>query len=418
MGRLLLDSGAVQQRDIDKFRKQAAEIGKESFALAWVMDTGSEERERGVTVDIAQHHFSTDRADFTILDAPGHRDFVPSMISGASMADIVVLVVDANQLESGLKGQTREHIQLAYGVGIRKVVVAVNKLDAANPPWSQQLFDSVKDQIAHLLKEVGFDAESMIFVACSGLHGENVVKPASQSSAAAKLYGNEHPLVSALETFVHDYGKDYKKDANTKTAQSDAINARTLRMQVADVYRGGVQNPLSVSGRIADGTVAAGQLILILPSGDQAVVKGIEVVGQSSEWAVALQIATLHLDGDLETLNRNLRTGDLLCATTQPAQVVKELTCKLHVLDTLLPQAVELHFGRLHVAARIKRLVETLDQAGQRLKKTPRSVKAGQLARVEVNFDAGAPLETGDSIVLRSEGATIAFGIIETTIKQ
>ncbi|KAI7601242.1 hypothetical protein KC346_g12909, partial [Hortaea werneckii] len=154
MGRLLLDTGAVSQRDIDRYQKQAAELGKSSFALAWVMDTGSEERERGVTVDIAQHHFSADSADFTILDAPGHRDFVPNMIGGASMADLAVLVVDANQLESGMKGQTREHVLLARAVGIKKVVVAVNKLDATAPePWSQDTFADVSKKVQTFLSE-------------------------------------------------------------------------------------------------------------------------------------------------------------------------------------------------------------------------------------------------------------------------
>ncbi|QIX01894.1 hypothetical protein AMS68_007411 [Peltaster fructicola] len=416
MGRLLLDTGAVQQRDIDKFKKQAAEIGKESFALAWVMDTGSEERERGVTVDIAQHNFSTAKADFTIIDAPGHRDFIPNMLSGASMADIVVLVVDANQLDSGIKGQTREHIQLAYGVGIRKVVVAVNKLDASNPAWDQQLFSDVKDQIARLLRQVGFVEKNIRYVPCSGLNGENVAKPAPKDSPAAEVGGGTPSLVAALETFTHDDAASYAKAGGTPTQQEKAVTTRSLRMQVADVYRGGIQNPLSVSGRIAHGDVVEGQAITILPSGDQAVVKGIERAGEGTEWAVALQIVSLHLDGDLETLNRNLRAGDLISSTSQPPKLIKTITAKVQVLDTILPQAVELHYGRLHITASVKRLVETIDSKGAQLKKSPRSLKAGQVARIDIALGNGAPLEPEDRIILRSDGDTIALGIIESVI--
>lgn len=416
MGRLLLDTGAVQQRDIDKFKKQAAEIGKESFALAWVMDTGSEERERGVTVDIAQHHFSTKKADFTILDAPGHRDFVPNMISGASMADIIVLVVDANQLESGIKGQTKEHVQLAYGVGIRKAVVAVNKLDLSNPAWSQELFDEVKAEIQMLLRKVGFAEKNMLFVPCSGLNGENVANAATSDSAAAKVKGDAPSLVAALEAFTHDDAAAYQQNENAQTVQDKAIKQKSFRLQVADVYRGGIQNPLSISGRIAAGSVVEGQIMTILPSNDQALVKSMERAGEPTTWAVALQMVALHLDGDIETLSRNLRTGDLICSSSEPAKLIKTITAKIQVLETILPQAVELHLGRIHVAASVRRLVATLDGTGAQLKKAPRSLKPGQIARVEVVLTDSAPLESGDRIILRSDGTTIAFGIIETVI--
>lgn len=183
MGRLLHDLKVVDQRTLDKYRKEANSIGKSSFAFAWVMDSTSEERERGVTVDIAMNHFETDKTRFTILDAPGHRDFIPNMIAGASQADFAVLVIDAgtNSFESGLKGQTKEHALLVRSMGVQRVVVAVNKMDSAG--WSEDRFVEIKQQMTAFLTTAGFQAKNLAFVPCAGLTGENVVAPAPEPAA-------------------------------------------------------------------------------------------------------------------------------------------------------------------------------------------------------------------------------------------
>ncbi|TKA76069.1 hypothetical protein B0A55_05702 [Friedmanniomyces simplex] len=399
MGRLLLDVGAVSQRDIDKYQRQASELGKASFALAWVMDTSTEERERGVTFDFAQHHFSTPKADFTILDAPGHRDFVPNMIGGASMADMAVLVVDANQLDSGMKGQTREHILLAKAVGLKKVVVAVNKLDAARPAWSQQLFESVQIDIRKLLAESGFADEDIKFVPCSGLSGANVVNQPKASSPAAWVPKAHFTLLQTLERSIPP----------TKPTTQETIK-QPLRMQIIDVFRGSVTNPLSVAGRISSGNVQNGDVVTTQPSGEKAAIKGLEVSDEPREFAVAGQICTLHLS---EIEAQHLRSGDVLCSSQHPVRVARGFTALIELLDSLLPQPVDVHLGRLHAPGTISQLIETVDGRGEQLKRRPRLLKAGQRARVRISFEEGVPLAVGEKIVVRSAGVTAAYGTVE-----
>ncbi|KAI6810375.1 elongation factor EF-1 alpha subunit [Hortaea werneckii] len=403
MGRLLLDTGAVSQRDIDRYQKQAAELGKSSFALAWVMDTGSEERERGVTVDIAQHHFSADSADFTILDAPGHRDFVPNMIGGASMADLAVLVVDANQLDSGMKGQTREHILLARAVGIKKIVVAVNKLDATAPePWSQETFADVSKKVQTFLSEVGYREADLAIVPCSGLNGENVAKPPPSSGASAWVANHHTTLLQALERSV------------PAPPTQDSIRS-PFRLQIADVFRGGITNPLSIAGRLRTGHCQVGDVLVVQPAGETAAIRGIQVGAEPRDYAVANEVVTLHMT-EIDPVH--LRTGDLVCSSTaaKPVQVVKSFAARIQALESLLPQAVDVHLGRLHAPGRISQLVQTLDEGGQQLKRKPRMVREGQKAVVKVSLsDDGQPVEVGECVVLRSAGATVAYGMIEET---
>ncbi|KAI6895472.1 elongation factor EF-1 alpha subunit [Hortaea werneckii] len=403
MGRLLLDTGAVSQRDIDRYQKQAAELGKSSFALAWVMDTGSEERERGVTVDIAQHHFSADSADFTILDAPGHRDFVPNMIGGASMADLAVLVVDANQLDSGMKGQTREHVLLARAVGIKKVVVAVNKLDATAPePWSQDIFADVSKKVQTFLGEVGYSGDDIAIVPCSGLNGENVAKSPPSSGPSAWV-ANHHPTVlQALERSV-------------PAPPPEALLKSAFRLQIADVFRGGITNPLSIAGRLRTGHCQVGDVLIVQPADETAAIRGIEVGAEPRDYAVAHEVVTLHIT-EIDPIH--LRTGDLVCssAAAKPVQLVKTFMARIQALESLLPQAVDVHLGRLHAPGSISHLMYTLDEAGQQLKRKPRMVREGQKAVVKVSLSDGQPVEGGERVVLRSAGGTVAYGTIEETL--
>ena len=223
------------------------------------------------TVDIAQHFFSTDKADFAILDAPGHRDFVPNMIGGAAMADLGVLVVDANQLESGLRGQTKEHVLLARAVGLERMIVAVNKMDGTTPEWNQGVFEEVSGEVRKLLLATGFEEEKIKVVPCSGLSGDNVAK-AGKAAWAAESCGT---LTSALESM-----------AATVHTSDEAVKG-PLRMQITDIFRGGVQNPFSVSGRIASGNVQAGDSVQVQPRGEQTTVKSIEIANEPRDYAVA-----------------------------------------------------------------------------------------------------------------------------------
>ncbi|WEW58172.1 hypothetical protein PRK78_003640 [Emydomyces testavorans] len=392
MGRLLYDLKAVDQRTIDRYKREADKIGKGSFHLAWVLDQGSEERARGVTIDIATNKFETSSTSFTILDAPGHRDFVPNMIAGASQADFAVLVVDAStgNFESGLKGQTKEHALLVRSMGVQKMIVAVNKMDSV--AWSKDRFEEIEQQISSFLTTAGFQAKNIAFIPCSGLRGENII--ARTEDKKAHWYSGK-VLIEELEA-VEPY--------------TYAIE-NPLRMTIGDVFKGGVQNQLSVSGRIDAGSLQVGDRILSMPSGESAVIKSLEIDQEPNDWAVAGNNVVLHLI-DIDPMH--LKTGDVICSPSSPVQNINSFTAKVLAFDHLTPMHIELHRGRLHVPGRISRLVAILDKgSGAPAKKKPKIVAPGSVARVVVDIDQSIPLEAPARVILRASGETVAAGLLE-----
>ncbi|KAL9608322.1 MAG: hypothetical protein Q9167_006843 [Letrouitia subvulpina] len=393
MGRLLYDLKIVDQRTIDRYRKEAEKVGKSSFALAWVLDQGTEERNRGVTIDIAMNRFETSSTRFTILDAPGHRDFIPNMIAGASQADFAVLVIDAStgNFESGLKGQTKEHVLLVRSMGVQRVVVAVNKLDTVD--WSQDRFEEIHQQVRAFLTTAGFQSKNIGFVPCSGLTGENIARRSDNAQAS---WYNGPLLVEQLES----------SDPATRALD------KPLRLAITDVFRGGVQNPLSISGRLASGSIQTGDTVLAMPSGERATIKGVEVDNEPADWAVAGQNVILHLT-DIE--QKHLKPGDVICPPSSPVQNISSFSVKVLAFDHLTPMHVEVHKGRLQVPGRITQLVAALDKGTGAVmgKKRPRLVQPGSVARVVVEVETAVPLEASERVVLRAGGETVAAGLLE-----
>ncbi|KAJ6135196.1 HBS1-like protein [Penicillium capsulatum] len=392
MGRLLADQGAIDKRTLDKYRKEAGKIGKGSFALAWVLDQGTEERARGVTIDIATNKFETESTAFTIVDAPGHRDFVPNMIAGASQADFAVLVIDSSvgKFESGLKGQTKEHALLVRSMGVQKIIVAVNKMDTVE--WDKERFDEIEQQISAFLTTAGFQTKNIAFVPCSGVLGDNISRR-SENLHASWYHGRT--LIEELETserYTHALDKP-------------------LRMTIGDVFRGGVQSPISISGRLDAGSLQVGDQILTMPSGESALVRSIEVDSDINDWAVAGQNVVLHL-ANIDPVH--LRSGDVVCRSSSPIPTITNFTAKVLAFEHLMPMLVDVHRGRLHVPGRISKLVASLDKAsGASIKKRPKIVAPGTVARVVVEMDQAVPLEAPTRIVLRTGGSTVAAGLIE-----
>jgi elongation factor 1 alpha-like protein len=391
MGRLLLDLKVVDQRTVDKLRKEAEKIGKSSFALAWVLDQRTEERARGVTIDIATNRFETDTTIFTILDAPGHRDFIPNMIAGASQADFAILVIDASTgaFESGLKGQTREHSLLIRSMGVSRVIVAVNKLDTVN--WSKERFDEITHQVTGFLTATGFQPKNVSFVPVSGLHGDNLV---NRSTNPAASWYQGPTIVEELES----------SEPTTRAL------TKPLRMTISEVFRT-VQSSLTVSGRIDAGSLQMGDAVLVQPSGEKAYIKSLQLDEEPVEWAVAGQNVVLHLS-NIDPIH--VRAGDIICDPAKPIQCLDSFTLKALAFDFLMPMQVDVHRGRLHSAGTIESIPALLDKVtGAVTKKKPKIVKPAAVARLVIKLASKVPLEAGQRVVLRSGGETVAAGLLE-----
>ncbi|KAI8640367.1 P-loop containing nucleoside triphosphate hydrolase protein [Parasitella parasitica] len=407
MGHFLYDLGQVNERTMRKFERESQKIGKGSFAYAWVLDETGEERDRGITMDIATNHFETEHRQFTLLDAPGHRDFIPNMISGTAQADAAILVVDAstNAFEAGFDagGQTKEHAVLARSLGVQQLIVAINKLDMTD--WSQERFKEIEAKLGAYLYQVGFRKSKVVFVPVSGLTGENLVKR-SQISQLTSWY-NGPSLMEQIDKF----------DAPVRLLD------KPLRMRVTDFFKGGIGSSggVSVSGNIESGTLQIGEQIMIVPGNEVGFVKTMQVNEEPATWAAAGDSVLMTLV-NLDIMN--LSNGCVLCTGAKPVPVTTTFEAQIVVFDIRIPitpgYPIVLHHGSLDEPASVMKLVEIIDKAtGQVTKRNPRCLTKGMTAKIQIKLaQRPIPLETFKDnkhlgrIMLRKDGETVAAGVV------
>ncbi|KAI8877204.1 hypothetical protein K501DRAFT_298387 [Backusella circina FSU 941] len=407
MGHFLYDLGQVNDRTMKKFERDSKKIGKGSFAYAWVLDETGEERDRGITMDIAINHFETPHRQFTLLDAPGHRDFIPNMISGTAQADAAILVADASTggFEAGFdaQGQTKEHAILSRSLGVHQLIVAVNKLDMAD--WSEARFKEIVSKLGQYLVQVGFRKSSLKFIPVSGLTGENLV---TKSQIPELSWYKQGPsLMEQIDLF------------EPPTRLLD----KPLRMRVTDFFKGGIGSSggVSVAGNIESGTIQLGEKVLVVPGNEVGTVKTLQANEVSSQWAAAGDSVVMTL-ANLDIMK--LSNGCIICSGINPVPVTSLFEAQIVVFDIRIPitpgYPIVLHHGSLDEPASIVKLNQILDKStGQVIKKNPKALTKGMTAKIQIKLAHHAiPLETFKDnkqlgrIMLRKGGETVAAGVI------
>ncbi|MGC8816599.1 MAG: translation elongation factor EF-1 subunit alpha [Candidatus Hadarchaeum sp.] len=397
LGRLFFDKGLVREEDIRKFEAMG-DKGK-TFKFAWVMDALKEERERGLTIDLAHKKFETDKYYFTIIDAPGHRDFVKNMITGASQADAAVLVVAA---DDGIMPQTREHAALAFTLGVGQLVVVINKMDLVN--YKEEVYNKLKAEIIDLLKAVGYkNPEKFIFVPTASFHGENVVK----RSENMKWYTG--PIFyEALDSFV----------VPPKPIE------KPLRVPVQDVYSITGVGTVPV-GRVETGVMKVGDTIIFEPAGVTGEVKSIEMHHESIPQAEPGDNIGFNVRGVEKTA---IKRGDVAGHTKSPPTVVKEFTARIAVLQH--PTAIAagytpvFHAHTAQIACTITEITQKIDpKTGAVVQEKPEFIKKGDMATIKVVPTKPMVLEKASEIpqlsrfAIRDMGMTIAAGVCVDLVK-
>lgn len=407
-GHMLYLAGAVDDRTIKAYEEEAKKMGKEAFKYAWVLDNLKEERERGLTIDLRFLKFETKKYYFTVIDAPGHRDFIKNMITGASQADGAVLFVSAKrgEFEAGIGpgGQTREHGFLAFTLGVRQLIVAVNKMDDASVNWSQERYNEVKNEVSRMLKMVGYKTEKIPFVPTSGWTGDNLVKPSD------KMPWYKGPtLIDALDTFELA-PKPFDKP---------------LRIPVQDVYSITGVGTVPV-GRVETGVLKENDVIMFMPANKQAEVKSLEMHHTRIPRAEPGDNIGFNVRGVAKT---DIRRGDVAGPVNNPPTVANEFIGQIIVIYH--PTAIAagytpvLHYHTGQVACRFTELVRKIDpRSGQVVEEKPTFLKTGDAALVRmeplhpISVEAYTDFPELGRFAVRDMGTTVAAGVVKEITKK
>ncbi len=407
-GHMLYLAGAIDERTIKSFEDEAKKMGKETFKFAWVLDNLKEERERGLTIDLRFLKFETKKYYFTVIDAPGHRDFVKNMITGASQADGAILFVSAKrgEFEAGIGpgGQTREHAFLAFTLGVSQLVVAVNKMDDASVNWSEERYNEVKNEVSRMLKMVGYKVEKFPFVPTSGWTGDNLVK---QSDKMPWYKGPT--LIDALDLFE---------------VPPKPLN-KPLRLPVQDVYSITGVGTVPV-GRVETGTLKEGDILIFMPANKQGEVKSLEMHHTRIPKAEPGDNIGFNVRGIAKT---DIRRGDVGGHVNNPPAIANEFIGQIIVIYH--PTAIAagytpvLHYHTGQVACRFTELIKKIDpRSGQVVEEKPAFLKTGDAAVVKMEplhpiaVEIYTDFPELGRFAIRDMGTTVAAGVVKEITKK
>ena len=406
-GHLIYKLGGIDARTIEKFEKESAEMGKGTFKYAWVLDKLKAERERGITIDIALWKFETTNRFYTIIDAPGHRDFIKNMITGTSQADAAILIIASGkgEFEAGIskEGQTREHALLAFTMGVKQMVVALNKMDAAE--YDETRYKEIKKEVSEYLEKVGYKTDTMNFVPISGFNGDNLL----ERSTNMPWYTGP-TLTEALDSF-----KQPKRPI-----------LKPLRLPLQDVYKIGGIGTVPV-GRVETGVLKAGIVVVFAPKGVSAECKSVEMHHEAVEEAIPGNNVGFNVKGlSVKDIKRGFVAGD---TKNDPPMDTENFVA--HVIIMNHPGEIKAGYTPVidvhtaHIACKFEELLTKADRrSGKKTDDLPKFLKAGDAGQIRLvptkplcieNFSAYAPL---GRFAVRDMKQTVAVGVVQEVTKK
>jgi elongation factor 1-alpha len=408
-GHLIYKCGGIDKRTIEKMEKESKEMGKASFKYAWVLDKLKAERERGITIDIALWKFETPKYYVTVIDAPGHRDFIKNMITGTSQADCAILVIASGQgeFEAGISktGQTREHALLAFTLGVKQMIVAINKMDDKSVNWAEARYNEIKTEVTSFLKKIGWNTDKIPFIPISGWHGDNMLEKSTNLT-----WYKGPTLLEALDNI------ELPKRPSDKP----------LRVPLQDVYKIGGIGTVPV-GRVETGILKPGMVVTFAPCGLTTEVKSVEMHHQQLEQALPGDNVGFNVKNvSVKDIRRGYVAGD--SKNDPPAETdnfVAQVIVLNHPGQIGAGYAPVLDCHTSHIACKFQELLSKIDRrSGKELEKEPKNVKSGDACMVRLVPTKPMVVETFAEypplgrFAVRDMRQTVAVGVVKEVTKK